>query len=74
MGYSCGSGAVEDLKSAEGLLSIYCNSAAATAITTPKSNGNTMTDYIWDLPAYSDLAGCAATALSYVVGSMTNSM
>ncbi|KAH7370670.1 hypothetical protein BKA65DRAFT_562540 [Rhexocercosporidium sp. MPI-PUGE-AT-0058] len=70
--WSCNSGAVEDVKSASELFSQYCNPAANTAYTTPAAPA--VSDYIWDISAFSDLAPCAGSALSNVVGRMTSSL
>ncbi|KAH8597797.1 hypothetical protein B0O99DRAFT_66862 [Bisporella sp. PMI_857] len=66
---SCGATASEDVASASAVLNNYCeqdkNLTPFPALT------NSVTQYIEDLPAWSDLGPCAAYALSYVVKSMT---
>jgi hypothetical protein len=69
--YSCGSTATEDVASAADAFSAYCNQATAVAVPTPTSGA--ISRYITDLSAFSDLAPCAQTALSYSVQGLTNS-
>ena len=65
---NCGKTASEDVASASLVFSAYCNQANAVTLPT----GVPVTQYITDLPAYSDLGGCASDAVSYVVQGLTN--
>lgn len=67
--YSCSSTASEDVSSASLAFSGYCNQDAA--IPTPTPNPNSVTQYITELPAYSNLAACAQSAISDAVQSLT---
>ena len=69
--YECGSTASEDIASASQVFDGYCNQGNA-AVSTPAPSPTMVSVYITDLPAFSNLAGCAASALSYVVLDMTN--
>jgi hypothetical protein len=69
--YECGKTASEDITSASKVFNGYCsqgNAAASAAAPSPTM----VSVYITDLPAFSNLAGCAASALSYVVLGLTN--
>ena len=66
---SCGASASEDVTSAAALLRNYCTQG-------PNVNpfpeiSNSVSQYITDLAAYSDLGPCASSVLRDVVGSMT---
>lgn len=69
----CSSTASDDVTSAASVFSIYCNggSAAPSATATTKASGG-VSQFITDLPAVSNLAPCAVSAISYAVGSLTN--
>jgi hypothetical protein len=64
----CGSTAAEDVTSADKVFGAYCNQATPATIPT----GGPVTQYITDLPAYSELGGCGQSALSYAVQSLTD--
>lgn len=64
----CGSTAAEDVTSADKVFGAYCNQATPAAVPT----GGPVTQYITDLPAYSELGGCGQSALSYAVQSLTD--
>jgi uncharacterized protein with beta-barrel porin domain len=64
---NCGNTASEDVASATVVFSAYCNQQNAVTLPT----GVPVTQYITDLPAYSDLGGCASDAVSYVVQGLT---
>lgn len=66
---SCGATASEDVSSAAAVLKNYCSQGPNANPFPAITNG--ITQYITDLPAYSDLGPCASNALSYIVGSMT---
>jgi hypothetical protein len=51
------------------VLSVYCNQAAAVATAAPATN--TISQYITDFPAFSDLAPCAESAVSDIVQGLT---
>ncbi|KAE8442365.1 hypothetical protein EG329_003436 [Mollisiaceae sp. DMI_Dod_QoI] len=68
--YTCGNTASDDLTSASIVFSAYCNQGGPVSTQPP---GPTVTQYITDLPAYSELAPCASNALSYLVMGMTRS-
>lgn len=65
----CGSTAAEDVTSADFVFSAYCNQA--TVVKVP--SGGPVTQYITDLPAFSELGGCAQSAISYAVQPLTYS-
>ena len=65
----CGATASEDVSSAAALLKNYCTQGPNAKPFPPITNG--ISQYITDLPAYSDLGPCASNALSYIIGSMT---
>jgi len=64
----CGKTASEDLASASSVFSAYCNQAAAVTLPT----GGPVTEFITDLPAFSELGRCAADAVSYAVQGLTD--
>lgn len=66
---NCGATASEDVSSAAALLKNYCTQSPNANPFPPITNG--VSQYITDLPAYSDLGPCASNALGYIVGSMT---
>jgi len=68
---SCGATASEDVSSAAAILKNYCTQSPNANPFPPITNG--VSQYITDLPAYSDLGPCASNALRYVIGSMTYS-
>lgn len=74
--YYCASTATEDIASASVVFNAYCNqggSVTGAPPTTTKASGKTVSVYITDLPAYNDLAPCAASGISYAVQSLSRS-
>jgi hypothetical protein len=72
---SCGTTATEDVNSASQVFSGYCNQGATAAtVTTPPPAGPTVSQYITDLSAFSNLAPCAGLALSSGVQYLTSSL
>jgi hypothetical protein len=65
LSYSCGSTASDDYTSAFAVLSQYCNPSATIAFPTP--TGAIVTEQITDIAAFSHLAKCAQSGLSYAV-------
>ncbi|OBT61189.1 hypothetical protein VE03_09432 [Pseudogymnoascus sp. 23342-1-I1] len=65
----CGTTASEDFVSASQMFNQYCS--PGTKVTTKAANPNALAVYITDLPAYSYLAPCAQSAVSYAVQGMT---
>jgi pyruvate-formate lyase len=63
--YSCGSTASDDQASAMAVFSQYCN--PSTTINLPTPTANIVSNYITDIAAYSYLAPCARTGVSYGV-------
>jgi hypothetical protein len=68
--YSCGSTATDDVASASRVFDRYCNQDAVVTSAAPAPT--LVSQYITDLPAFASLAPCAASAVSYVVQSLTN--
>ncbi|KAI1338890.1 hypothetical protein F5Y15DRAFT_416652 [Xylariaceae sp. FL0016] len=66
--YSCGPTATEDQASAASVFEAYCNQGEITPFPEPESP---VTEYITDLPAWQELAPCAASGLSEAVQMMT---
>lgn len=62
---SCGSSATDDRASATIVLNQYCNPATTLALPTPTAN--IISQYAWELPEFSNLAPCAASAVSYAL-------
>jgi hypothetical protein len=79
--YMCGGTATDDISSASVVFASYCNQDAAaqttTASQTTAASGTasgaaaSVSQYITELSAYSDLAPCAASGLSYVLDAQT---
>lgn len=69
VGLNCGSTATEDVTSASQVFNIYCGSPAPS--TTAAAHSSTINQYITDFNAYSQLAPCAAEALSGAVQDLT---
>lgn len=69
VGSRCGTTASEDFASASEMFNQYCSPGAP--VTTKAANPNALAVYITDLPAFSYLAPCAQSAVSYAVQSMT---
>ncbi|KAL5353032.1 hypothetical protein ACLOAV_001061 [Pseudogymnoascus australis] len=69
VGSRCGTTASEDFASASQMFSQYCNPGAK--VSTKAANPNGLAVYITDLPAYSYLAPCAQSAVSYAVQGLT---
>ncbi|KFY68647.1 hypothetical protein V496_00913 [Pseudogymnoascus sp. VKM F-4515 (FW-2607)] len=69
VGSRCGTTASEDFASASQMFSQYCNPGAK--MSTKAANPNGLAVYITDLPAYSYLAPCAQSAVSYAVQGLT---
>ncbi|KAI3324371.1 hypothetical protein HD806DRAFT_494897 [Xylariaceae sp. AK1471] len=67
--YTCGATATDDQASAATVVAAYCNQDSITPFPSPSI---TVSQYVTDLPAYQNLAPCAASGLSEVVLSMTN--
>ena len=65
----CATTASEDVSSASGVFNNYCNQGVA--VSTQPVNANAVTQYISDLPAFSNLGPCAGEALSYAVQGLT---
>ncbi|KAK4190829.1 hypothetical protein QBC35DRAFT_460791 [Podospora australis] len=69
--YSC-SGLTADVSSAQAMFSAYCGLNAGTSnFPKPSNPPGDMSYYITDLPQYSSLAPCAASAIRYVINSQT---
>jgi hypothetical protein len=66
---TCSSTASDDVHSASAVFSVYCNQGENSAPFPPITNG--VTQYISDLPAYTDLGPCAGDALSNVLAELT---
>jgi len=66
---SCGTIASDDVSSASVVLSNYCNQAQTANPFPSPTNG--VTEYITQIPAWSDLGPCAGSALEYLVQSLT---
>lgn len=70
--YSCGTTNTEDITSAQAVFAGYCGMAAGkTSFPVASTLAGSLTYYITDLPMYSSLAKCAASAVSYAVQSQT---
>ncbi|RYP58643.1 hypothetical protein DL769_008860 [Monosporascus sp. CRB-8-3] len=67
--YSCGKTASDDQASAASVLDAYCNQAEITPFPEPEQP---VSEYIVDLAAYQDLAPCARSGISKVLGSMAS--
>ncbi|KAI0395477.1 hypothetical protein F5Y17DRAFT_423085 [Xylariaceae sp. FL0594] len=67
--YTCGQTATEDQASASTVLSAYCNQ---NKIITFPSPSITVQDYVTDLPAFQNLAPCAASGVSQAVLQQTD--
>ncbi|KAK3316298.1 hypothetical protein B0H66DRAFT_290483 [Apodospora peruviana] len=65
---SCGSTASEDQASAQTVLTAYCNQDKIPSFPTPATP---VSAYITDIPEFSYLAPCAASAVSYAINSMS---
>jgi hypothetical protein len=61
---ACGETATDDFSSAVTVLGAYCDQATTTTFPSPSV---TVSQYISNLPAYFDLAPCAASGLAGVV-------
>jgi hypothetical protein len=59
---SCGSTASEDQASAASVYKAYCNQDSVVSFAQP---ANAVKQYITDIPEMSNLARCAASAISY---------
>lgn len=70
--YTCGKTASEDVASASVVFSAYCNQGGSVVTVDP--GPHTVTQYITDLSAYSELAPCASGGLSYIIQGLTNSI
>ncbi|KAK4461828.1 hypothetical protein QBC42DRAFT_226491 [Cladorrhinum samala] len=72
--YSC-SGHTADISSAQAMFAAYCqlNSGTSNFPQATKPPGD-MSYYITDLPQYSSLAPCAASAIKYVIQAQTYAM
>ncbi|KAF6789967.1 hypothetical protein CSOJ01_14689 [Colletotrichum sojae] len=68
--YSCGSSASDDQTSVAAVLSKYCNPDADVNFPTPTAN--IVTQYATDVPAFSNMAPCAQSGVSYAISSMTS--
>jgi hypothetical protein len=66
--YSCGSTASEDVSSASAIFAQYCD---PSVVITPGPQPTALSEYITELPAFSYLAPCAMSAVSYGVQSLT---
>ncbi|KAH8684576.1 hypothetical protein BGZ60DRAFT_426944 [Tricladium varicosporioides] len=69
--YSCSSTASDDVTSALSVFAGYCNQGGATAAPTSTAAAAGVTAFITDLAEFNDLVGCARSALSYAVQSLT---
>ncbi|OBT83593.1 hypothetical protein VE02_07992 [Pseudogymnoascus sp. 03VT05] len=69
VGSRCGTTASEDFASASEVFDLYCN--PGSKVTVKPANPNALAVYITDLPAYSYLAPCARSAVSYAVQGMS---
>lgn len=72
VGSRCGTTASEDFASASDIFNQYCN--PGTVVTTKAPNPNALAVYVTDLPAFSYLAPCAQSAVSYAIQGLTNSL
>jgi hypothetical protein len=70
--YTCGKTASEDVASASVVFSAYCNQGGTIATVPP--GPHTVSQYITDLSAYSELAPCASAGLSYIIQGLTYSI
>ncbi|OLN85265.1 hypothetical protein CCHL11_04378 [Colletotrichum chlorophyti] len=68
--YSCGSTASDDQTSAAAVLSMYCNPDATINFATPTAN--LVTQFATDIAAFSNMAPCAQSGVSYALSSMTS--
>ena len=68
--YSCGATATEDFSSASLVFNQYCNQGSG--LSTPGAGNTQVSQAITDIPYFADLAPCAASAVRYAVGTMTN--
>ncbi|KAF9870906.1 hypothetical protein CkaCkLH20_11578 [Colletotrichum karsti] len=68
--YSCGSSASDDQTSAAAVLSQYCTPEATVNFPTPTAN--VVTQYATDIPAFSNMAPCAQSGVSYAISSMSS--
>ena len=67
---ACGTTATDDMASASQVFAQYCNPAAT--ITAAPTLATPVTAFITDLPIFSSLAPCAASAVSFAIDSLTN--
>lgn len=77
VGSSCGSTRSEDKTSAQAFFAAYCGlggGSASVAFPTPSYLPGVVSYYLTDLPQFGSLAPCAASAMSYEIGSMTASL
>lgn len=70
--FTCGKTASDDVSSASVVFSAYCNQGASVMTAAP--GPNSVSQYITDLSAFSELAPCASGGLSYQIMGMTNSI
>jgi hypothetical protein len=68
--YECGSTASDDQASAAQVFSAYCNQDSTITFASPTAS--IVTQYPSDLPAYSNLAPCAQSGVSYALQSMVS--
>ncbi|KAG9233409.1 hypothetical protein BJ875DRAFT_535403 [Amylocarpus encephaloides] len=68
----CDSTASEDVTSAASVFNLYCNPGLSTAAPTTKSGG--VSQYITDLPEFTNLAPCAGSGISYAIQSLTRGL
>ncbi|KAI8286984.1 hypothetical protein K4K60_012999 [Colletotrichum sp. SAR11_57] len=68
--YSCGSSASDDQTSVAAVISQYCNPDSLITFATPTTN--IVTQYATDVPAFSNMAPCAQSGVSYAISSMTS--
>ncbi|CAG8950149.1 hypothetical protein HYFRA_00008384 [Hymenoscyphus fraxineus] len=66
----CSSTASDDVTSAASVFSIYCNPGGSVAPTNQPASGG-VSQFVTDLPAFTNLAPCAGSAISYAMASLT---